>query len=283
VYAVTGDRILLDLQVKNAKMGEYLRTESPIEIKVDIEGSDAVDRVELLRDGRVIETHCHIDSWPASIPDPVRFKLRLEFGWGPKASKGFGEQEKIWEGKLSPRGGRILSTEGCFTWPGQRIGESKKSHVEFRLVTPNTGGSVPWAEIAGPHVPTSVGAPGNQAVVTEFELPAGEAVHLEIDGTSLDITPESAMSGSKVVALLAESRRLTERVFGISADEVESPDSFYFNAWKMKMHQAFPESAYRFTHSFEDAPGRSLHYYYVRVTQLNGQMAWSSPVWVDCT
>ena len=283
VYAVTGDRILLDMRLEDAGMGDTVRVQGPVRIAVSVEGSDALDRIELIRDGRLIGTHCHADTWPKGVPDPVRFKLRVECGWGPKASKGYGDRERVWEGKLEAHGGRILSTEGCFTWPGQRIEAPTGTECDFRLRTPNTGGAVPWAEIAGPHVPTTVGAPGNQAVVFELEMPSRQTARLTMDDVEIPIVPEKVMEGSLVIPLLEESKRLTQERFGVSPSEVENPDSFYFNAWKIKIHQAFPEAAYRADRTFTDRPAKGRHHYYVRVSQLNGQIAWSSPIWADCS
>jgi hypothetical protein len=39
---------------------------------------------------------------------------------------------------------------------------------------------------------------------------------------------------------------------------------------------------YETTFQFEDAgAGAAADWYYVRVAQANGQMAWSSPIWVE--
>jgi len=40
------------------------------------------------------------------------------------------------------------------------------------------------------------------------------------------------------------------------------------------------ESSFRYTFHLEDTPAKSEDFYYVRVTQKDGEMAWSSPIWV---
>lgn len=40
------------------------------------------------------------------------------------------------------------------------------------------------------------------------------------------------------------------------------------------------DSSFRCTFCLEDAPAKSEDFYYVRVTQADGEMAWSSPIWV---
>ncbi len=54
---------------------------------------------------------------------------------------------------------------------------------------------------------------------------------------------------------------------------------------KIKVHQGWPTEQLTLQLRFEDAaerraPGRT-DFYYIRVTQRNGQRAWSSPVWVE--
>jgi hypothetical protein len=70
--------------------------------------------------------------------------------------------------------------------------------------------------------------------------------------------------------------------FGLTKDQVENRDVFFHNAYKIKVHKAVPEAGYTARLRFTDAkPRRGRNFYYVRVSQLNGQYAWSSPVWVD--
>ena len=65
-------------------------------------------------------------------------------------------------------------------------------------------------------------------------------------------------------------------------DDVINPDAYYQNARKLVIHRAVPVWDYEVSHVFpcvELAEG--LNTLYVRVTQANGQMAWSSPIWVQ--
>ena len=44
-------------------MGSRLGQAARREISVRVRGADAIDRIELLRNGRVIATHCHQGTW----------------------------------------------------------------------------------------------------------------------------------------------------------------------------------------------------------------------------
>ena len=111
VYGVTGDRIKLDFTVNDAPMGSTVRVDGKRRIRVAVECSDALDRIEILRNGQVIATHCHQGTW--SLPQPgqtSRFKMRVEAGWGPRPNE-LSLQPKKWAGELTVEGGRI---EGQF-------------------------------------------------------------------------------------------------------------------------------------------------------------------------
>jgi hypothetical protein len=56
----------------------------------------------------------------------------------------------------------------------------------------------------------------------------------------------------------------------------------------VKRHTAIPQAGYTVRVVWqEESPGPGLEacpgrsFYYLRVSQLNGQLAWSSPIWVD--
>jgi hypothetical protein len=57
---------------------------------------------------------------------------------------------------------------------------------------------------------------------------------------------------------------------------------FYHNAHKVKIHVAIPEAGYTVPFEFVDESAlRGWNWYRLRISQLNGQMAWSSPIWLD--
>ena len=50
---------------------------------------------------------------------------------------------------------------------------------------------------------------------------------------------------------------------------------------KNKIHRAVSQNRYEAKYTFiDDKPEREEDYYYLRITQENGQMAWASPIWV---
>ena len=84
-YGVSGDRILVDFRVNGRMMGTaipYMRNRT---IACSITGWDWIDRVELVKNNRVIHREFPVDNYisDSNWSEPVL--LRIEYGWGPMA------------------------------------------------------------------------------------------------------------------------------------------------------------------------------------------------------
>jgi hypothetical protein len=218
----------------------------------------------------VVHTHCHAGAWDVPHGDAsVRAKLKVECGWGPTPLYGITVEPKRWDGMLELSEGRLLSVEPCFTIWGQRIDSVDERRCQWSLNTPQQRQAA-W------------GGTPQQALVFEVEMPRNGRIALNINGRQDAFTLGEAMAGSRVVAFMDEARTLVQDRFLLTPEEIENPDTYWHNAYKVKIHTAIPEAGYRVQVDWEDEnapPGRN--WYYLRVSELNGQMAWSSPIWVD--
>ena len=268
-YGVTGDRIKLRFSINDHFMGDVLAASGPVRIVADVECTRALDRIEVIKNNRVVRTLCHNGAWDVPERGTVRAKIPVEFGWGPTASHGFKVGEHIWRGSLSVPDGAIVSTEGCFTMPGQSLSHASPAECTFQLRTiDRKGGSLTDAS--------------QQTIVFEVEADATAPVTLDVDGMSMTFTLVEAMRESELLVFDARARDMVREQFAMDPDTVENRDVFYHNAYIAKRHIAIPQAGYTATLEWEDddvAHGRS--FYYLRVSQLNGQLAWSSPIWVD--
>ena len=264
-YAVTGDRMRLTFQANGRPMGEAFPCDGEVELTGEVVGSDEIDRVELIRDGRVIDAQCCLPSCPALPGGPTaRVKLRIEVGWGPSTREVPGLGERRWSGSLRLSDGRLLGVETCFSRAGQWAG------IE--------GAELRW-EMATAQREREASGSCQQALVVEIDAPPDAPLFVECDGMMLRTSLRELASGSRVLADVEGAERLLRERFG--AIEFEDPaGSLRSNAYKLLLHRAVPAEACRVAFHFKDRPeGRA--YYYVRVSQRNGQQAWASPVWVD--
>jgi hypothetical protein len=134
-YAVTGDRMLLDLRVEGAPMGSVIRTGRSVDVEVAVTGSHAIDRVELLRNNVVADTYCHAGTWEEARMAARRVKVEMELGWGPVTSYGLDAPGSTWDGRLTVSGGRLAGIEKCFSLFGQRVDALDETTCSFHLVT----------------------------------------------------------------------------------------------------------------------------------------------------
>ena len=270
VYGVTGDRIQLAFHVNDAVMGSCISTDGPREISVSVTGSDALDRVEVLRNGRVVHTYCHQGTWRVpELGERCRFKLRVETGWGPFAREVGRLAPTEWPGTLTlPNTARFVGFEPCWLTGQTRptIGEQR---VEFTVLAPQ----IDPAELPISRRPN--------ADIFEIEAAPDDPLSVEVGEMSLELPLARFCDGSRVLWDEAGSRSLLEERFGLDFDSLERPTINHLYANKIKLHRVIPEAGYSASFTFtDDEPLDREADYRIRVEQRNGQRAWSSPVWV---
>ncbi len=266
VYGVTGDRIALDFTCNDAVMGSILPAAPERRLEVSVRGADAIDRIELLRNGRVIATYTHQGAW--SMPEAnarTRWKLRVEIGWGPRSSE-LPAPDTRWQGALTIAGGRMLDWQPCWVTLGQPVPRLEHDTATFEIV----------------HGQNAADRDERNAIVFEFEADTDAALHLQANGLDLRDTVQGVSQCSRVLWDKESCEDLLLQVAGVTREQAEATDAYYHFANKIKVHRAMPEAAYTAALSFvDDEPLSGETHYRVRVEQRNGQRAWSSPIWVQ--
>lgn len=268
VYGVTGDRIQVDFRVNGAPMGSRLSAAGPCQIEVNVTGSTELDRIELLRNGRVVATHCHQGTW--RLPEPgarTRFKVRIEAGWGPRPNE-MDIANRQWRGQLKIDGGRMLAFEPCWISPGQGIPELQAAEATFSLDT-----SI-----------KDVQQPNQNANVFEFEADPACPMRVVMDSLEENGTVAEFARGSREMWFREDCVEMLQEQVGLQPDSPERQDIYHHLAHKAKIHRPVPQAAYTANCQWEDdGNGGGETHYRVRVEQRNGQRAWSSPIWVSPT
>jgi len=265
VYGVTGDRIKLGFTCNGYLMGSIIQYSPMREFRVSVRGSDAIDRIEILRNGRVIAAHCHQGSW--EIPGAgktTRFKIRIEPGWGPRPGEiPLGDNK--WDGQLTVEGGKMIGWEPCWVTRGQSVPQISGDTARFSMISNQE----------------YVTQKFQGATVFEFEGTADADVMLRLNGLEIRDTAKSFADKSRLFWYRDECIQRIRETTGIVPETLEREDILYHMARKAKIHRAIPEAGYCAEFSFvDDAPLEKETNYRVRVEQRNGQRAWSSPIWV---
>lgn len=243
-YALTGDRIQLQVAVNNQPMGSIAPADDTRQIEVAVTGGDALDYIDILHNNRII----HREN---ILPLPIQegsFKVYVEMGWG--------EQSEFfnWDVAITLENGSLLNVEPRF----RGVGPTDNPHNDhFAYTTLETSDS-------RMHVQTKTHR--NPSLHTA----ATEGFALEIDGT-----PETCL----MLSVNGQSQQISLGEL-LTGSRTFYTGGFVSPA--ICIHQAVPAREYRhhftFTHQTQST---TRDWYYVRVRQRNNQWAWSSPVWVE--
>jgi len=250
-YAVTGDRIELSFTVNGAPMGSILAAERDRHIAVAVRGWDEVCAVEVLRNNRVIHRHFPEDDFKSDGGWSRRWKCRVEFGWGPWTAFGM-PRVADWRILLRAERAKIVAVMPCFQ--SGPFDEERRNRILDSDETSCRWESYTSRQDAFNETPTN-------AVVFELEGPPDARLHLEV-----------TEPGERHIDLSLE--RLA------TSSHIEFTGEFPCES--LLVHRLAPEELYQACFEFDDEPSgvRAEDFYYVRVIQANGQMAWSSPIWV---
>ena len=251
-YGVSADRILLDFQLNGHYMGEILDYTNSRDLYVNVEGKGVIDRIEVLRNNQVIHREHPIDSniqEPQCWDEPVL--LRIEFGWGPWGDL---SMARIcdWNFEVLTDNADIVDATPC--WQSGPFDENRRN--KLLQIDKNKY-----------HVQSYTSR--KQA----FEEHAANSVVLAIQGK-----PESVV---KIKLKEPAEMEITKTL----AELAKSNDIFFtgpFTSESVMIHRLAFSDQYKKTFQFTDTDGSDKQdWYYVRVIQSNGSMAWSSPIWIQ--
>lgn len=271
-YGVTGDRIRLWWTLNGHPLGSEIAPTPEREIDVSVDCPLPLDRIEVVHNGEVAVTYTHNENEDTDADE--RYRILVEFGWGPSPKYGdFEDVELTWSGTFRVLDGELTDVQPRFTNLSQSYAFSDGScSFNVRTSRAGTSGLLPEGETRGYKQGFVLEVTGDQSVI-EIDFDARETQSIPL--------PEARLR-DHLFAFEDRSRERLKHEFELGPDDISNPDVVYHNAEKVRVHQAHPRSACVATKSFEDVPRSSgTDYYYVRVSQRDGQYAWASPVWMS--
>jgi len=250
-YAVTGDRIGMDFRLNGRLMGREMPYTRERELTVTVTGWDQVNRVEILKNNRVLHRSFPMDRVPTARSWNKPILLRFEYGWGPWPAL---DMTRIcdWDIHITLEGGVLEEIQTCFqTGPlneerRDRIIKKTERYLHLQSFT---------------------------ALREQFEDISTKAVVLKVLGgpdTKVTITLKAPTN----VSLSQTFRQLAE-----SGEMLFTGD---FPKESAMLHRLVFNDHYETSYKVSDIDeGKDLNWYYLRVVQANEQLAWSSPIWVE--
>jgi len=250
-YAVTGDRILLSFCLNGRRMGEAIPYAPERRLSVAVTGWDQLDRVEVLKNNRVIHRDFPCDRRPAADRWKQPVLLRFEYGWGPWPAL---DMTRIcdWDFRITLEGGLLEDVQTCFqSGPldetrRDRIVERSPRHLRVRSFT---------------------------ALRQQLDDVSTKGVVLKVRGG-----PETRVT----VSLTSPTGVLLTQTFKQLAESNEMLFTGDFPKESAMLHRLVFRDHYHTSFGvLDEDDGSGESWYYVRATQANGQLAWSSPIWVE--
>lgn len=250
-YAVSGDRIRLDFRLNGHRMGRELPYTRRRELRVEVTGWDQVDRVEILKNNRVVHRDFPMDRVPsaASWNEPVL--VRFEYGWGPWPAL---DMTRVcdWDIHVALDGGELVDVQPCFQ--SGPLEEGRRDRIVERT-------------------PRHLHVKSFTALRQQFEDYSQKAAVLAVRGG-----PQTRIT----VRLESPTRVSLTRTFGQLAKSNEMLFTGDFPKESAMLHRLVFHDHYHTRCAVTDEDdGQNLNWYYARVVQANEQYAWSSPIWVE--
>jgi hypothetical protein len=255
VYAVTGDKIEARMTLNDACIGDVVRDTGRRHIQIQVAGSAALDRVELLKNDQIVERF--FPNPKRQTQDESMFRLRVTWGWGRK------DETVAWKCQLSLDKGMIKRVEPCFS--GQAIvaprgvgGHDAASDVADlpHAVLESTENSLAWRSLTTGN--RSTRHPTTQALSLELDAPLDATVSVDLNGQRLEYELHELLGSARAT---------------------------YLRGWLSEAVQVGPldrASDCTVMGEFVDERHEDCDRYRLRVAQQNGQWAWLTPIWVEC-
>ena len=268
-YGFTDSKISVWMQCDNHPMGSIFTTDHE-ELALDIAtvANGKIERVELYKNGELDQIHLGKLATQTDTNTPVRVKFRLECGWGPNI-KFFPEfNEKIWQGELTVDGD-VISVEQVYSSFDNSCEMLNKQKVVFQAKSQKNGGDH-WMRDA---------AMRNEGFIFEIEALPSAKMSLTINGRQEDYLISDLLRTSHLIVFEDEAKELLKERVGL--EKYYRSDSWYHNAYKVKLYQAATEEQYAITDQFVVPINKEETSYFAKVVQSDGQVAWGSPIWIS--
>jgi hypothetical protein len=296
-YATTGERIVLDASLNGYAMGTRQPDAETRRIECRVAGTSPIDRIEVVRNGEVVYSRSYLAS-------PLAPRAVLQVGFESSSEVYFPPNrdnprpQRIWEGTLAVEGARIvaLSTPGFenhYT-ESARIDDGDPDRVHFRTQTRGRmdtllltlDGAGPHTVLrfhVEPHAEERAKAGNVRAPVTipaaDFELRLDRLVDGRV-ALDLEVGEHTDRVSVQVIDPEAALDRELEFVDLVTDGAVAGVAPQRGAAGGALAARDTPRGVDESKRGGGGAPEPPGDYYYLRVSQLDGGLAFSSPFWV---
>lgn len=269
-FGFTDSKIITWMEVADQPMGSIVSSNKSAELmKIKVKANSSIERIELYKNGKLDQIKLVKDLVKKNDSDQIRFKFKLECGWGPDTNMFPEHTSKEWHGELKTNG-KILGIESVYN--------SFENDSEIKDVHDATFS-------ATSHQPTRKDgwmrdySLKNEGFIFEIESSIDDSISIIINGLEKKYSVSELLEGSHLIVFENEAKKLVQEKSGLT--EFYRSDSWYHNAYKAKLYCAALSNEYEIDASFELIPTKKEENYFVKVIQEDGQTGWTSPIWLS--
>jgi hypothetical protein len=269
-YALTGDRIRVTFTLNDRPMGAVAPPADRRRIAFHVVGGAPIDAVDVVKNNALLRRFSRCDvsrDGDSMVGAPVHTKLLLEVGWGPRGVR------QDWDVRFTLSAGRLLAVEPRFRGPEVVTPVDVAADA---LASALAGAHDSHWEPAGPlGVAFRTVTFGNPTTTTA----ATQGVCLEVEAP-LDAEIRAVINGQRVVHPL---RRLLDGARAGRLGPIGTASYRFHRAprwWELDWRGSLEDQGEAAAPAGTPAWPAERDVYYLRVRQVNGQWAWSSPIWI---
>ena len=261
-YATTGERIVLEATLNGGRMGTRLPMAVERRLECRVLGTAPIDTIDVIKNGTVVFTRRYLET---RLQSSAFLQIKLESSSEVFTGHKNPRPARYWNGRLRVEGAELVDFKRPWYYNPDtfqlRRDESDSNRLELRTNTRGRGKGI-LLELGG--------ANRNTTIVVEWDETRELAPR---DGTTAEM-----MDREPQVLPAGEARfRLGELDNGLGRAQIRVVDNTDFVQIQLVPADGDLDQDFEFVDREALAPG---DYYYLRVTQVDGAMAWSSPWWV---
>ena len=253
-YATTGERMILDYRLNGARMGTDIPLPERCRITGAVYGTAPIESITIVKNGKPIWTReCLAATSPETLELQFHSPSDPEIHDSPRGWR-------QWEGTIAVRGGSVanISTPSLYNprADAASVRDGNPRIVDFKFATRGSEKGI-LLELVGATVGTEleISLIANRE---RYTTPAAFRRPAQLPAESFTFRVGDALAGKAQHTINVEHFVDTVALRAIDVDGA--------------LDQSF---------AFTDpAPPKHGDYYYVRVRQLDGGTAWSSPIWI---
>jgi hypothetical protein len=261
-YATTGERIILDVELNGGAMGQRQAATTERKLRARVHGTEPIDTIDVIKNGQVVYSRRYLETQlSARAWVQVKLEATTEVFNGHKNPR----QTRVWRGAIEVKGAKLAGfKEPWFAQPATyrfaRNGQNP-NRLDYTINTRGRGVAL-LLELEGADIATEVTV---TSAATREPEPADGTTPAMMDRPLADIP---AVRFALRLGELKQGQAQYKQTIGQNVDTIQL--------------QLVPgDGALDREFTWADlAELKAGDYYYIRVTQVDGSMAWSSPFWV---